>query len=107
MRHWCASALVILFLQVCDHAWCKEETCADEKLHPECKEESTGRVVCIECTASEASREIGNNEEYATVTCMVRPAKDAWVSKGGDLKLTVSVLRGSEMEVRGVLQLRQ
>lgn len=107
MRYWCACSLIVLFFEVRDHAWREEESCADEDLHPECKEEGPGRVVCVQCTSSKATGEICNDEEYAAITRMILQLEYAWVPKGRDLSTAVSVLDRYKVEVRGSLRLRQ
>lgn len=82
MRDRCTFSLVVLLFQVRNHARCEEKRCADEHLHTECKEECPGGVVCVQRTTSEASSEICDDEEYAAVTRVIVPVKDAWVSKG-------------------------
>lgn len=99
MRYWRAYTLVVLFFQICDHAWRKQESRTDEHLHPESEEESPGRVVCIQCTASKAPGQVSYNKKYAAVARVVRPAKDTWVSKCGDLGATVSTSKNHDVQV--------
>jgi hypothetical protein len=99
MRYRCACSLVVLLFQVRNHAWREKKRCADEHLHTECKEECPGRIVCVQCTASETSGEVRDDEQYAAVARMIVPAKDARVSKGGYLSRAVSILRRDEVNV--------
>lgn len=92
MRYRCPCALIVLLFQVRDHAWCEKKCCTDEHLHTECKKECPGRVVCVQCAASEASSQICDDEQYAAVARMVLSMKDAWVSKSGDLSTAVSIV---------------
>jgi hypothetical protein len=101
-RHRGPHSRVVLFLQVCDHAGSKEESCADEHLHPESKKEGMFRVIRVQCTASEAPAQVRGDEEYAAVTCMIGPRENAWVAEGGDLTIVVSmyVVRERSVEMR-------
>lgn len=99
MRDGCAGPLVVLLFQVCDHARCEEEACTHKHLHAESQEEGPCRIICVQCATGETPGQVGNDEEYATVTCMVREAEDTWIAKGRDLGTVVSVLQGYDVQV--------
>jgi len=91
MRHRHACPRTILRLQIHDHTRREEESRASEHLHAESEEERPNHVVCVERTASETAGDVEDDEQDATVSGVVRPAEEAWVSKGGDLGVSVSM----------------
>lgn len=85
MRNRHACPCTILCLQIHYHARREEERCAGKHLHSKGEEERPHHVVCVESTAGETARDVCENEEDSSVSGVIRPAEEAWVSKGGDL----------------------
>jgi hypothetical protein len=101
MRHRRTRSCAVLALQIHHHAWREEEGRASKHLHCKREEERPDHVVGIECAAGETACHVSDDEENPAISGMVRPAEEAWISEGGDLRKQISI-RDVSMRRRGI-----
>ena len=102
MRHRHAHPCAVLALQIHHHARRQEEGRTSKYLHRKREEECPDHVVSVERAAGETTCDVSDDEKDSAISGMVRPAEEAWVSKGGDLREQISI-RDVSTRRRGTL----